>query len=208
MPKDTLQQQLDGCGAPCDAGAQARIRKHHELLLIWNRTAHLVSAGNASEVALNRHDMEAVQALPHLGHHRHLLDVGTGGGYPGLIWACCRPDLQITLVEANQRKAAFLRQAVHELDLPLVRILAERITTPDQICRPGATLWTTRAAGCGDLLLEAGAAPQAGSPVLVLYAGATQAQALRKDLPAGWALRADEPLASGTGGRLMVIDHS
>jgi 16S rRNA (guanine527-N7)-methyltransferase len=191
-----------------DPDASERIRQHHELLLAWNRTAHLVSAGDANPDALGRHDLEAVQALPHLGTRKCVVDVGSGGGYPGLIWACCRPDLKIILVEANQRKAAFLREAGRRLDLPHVTIKHQRCATADGLIAFGGDLWTSRAAGCNELLVTAGSLPGAGAPCLILYAGAKQARELAEGQYTGWDCLADESLASGATGRLIVLTRS
>ena len=203
-----LRRLLDEGGSQADPDAIERIRQHHELLLTWNRTAHLVSAGDANPDALGRHDLEAVQALPHLGTRRCVVDVGSGGGYPGLIWACCRPDLNIILVEANQRKAAFLREAGRRLDLPNVTIEHQRCATADGLIAFGGDLWTSRAAGCTGLLVTAGGLPAAGAPCLILYAGAGQAQDLLDVQDHGWDRLADEPLASGATGRLIVLARS
>ena len=205
MKRDTLRHLLEKGGSTVDPDALERIRQHHELLLTWNRTAHLVSAGDANPDALTRHDVEAVQALPHLGTRRCVVDVGSGGGYPGLIWACCRPDLKIILVEANQRKAAFLREAGRRLDLPHVTIEQQRCATADGLIAFGGDLWTSRAAGCTGLMVTAGSLVAAGSPCLILYAGAEQARELADEKNTGWNCQADEPLASGAAGRLIVL---
>ena len=208
MTLDSLRHLLDERGIEIDADALERIQGHHELLMAWNRTAHLVSAGDANLDALSRHDLEAVQALPHLGTRRCVVDVGSGGGYPGLIWACCRPDLKIILVEANQRKAAFLREAERRLDLPHVTIEHQRCATADELIAFGGDLWTSRAAGCTELLLAAGSLPAAGSPCLILYAGAEQARELDEGQYTGWNCQANDPLASGATGRLIVLTRS
>ena len=203
MEQDSLRRLLEAGGGEIDPDALDRIRRHHDHLLTWNRTAHLVSAGDASLEALTRHDLEAAQALPHLGAHKNLVDVGSGGGYPGLIWACCRPDLSVTLVEANLRKAAFLREAASLLDLTGVRIAHQRCATIHQLVALGGDLWTTRAAGCSELLLTAG--DEAGSPTLILYAGADRADRLARGEYPGWICVSDEPLVSGAAGRLQVV---
>jgi 16S rRNA (guanine527-N7)-methyltransferase len=63
---------------------------------------------------------------------RHWVDLGSGGGFPGLVLACIAAELQpqtrFTLIEADQRKATFLRQAARDLELT-VQILAQRIET-------------------------------------------------------------------------------
>lgn len=59
------------------------------------------------------------------GRRTALLDVGSGGGFPGLVLAIARPELAVTLVEATQKKAAFLTATAHELDLD-VRVVNQR----------------------------------------------------------------------------------
>jgi 16S rRNA (guanine527-N7)-methyltransferase len=94
---------------------------------------NLVSSG-AREVLWERHVLESV-ALAHLlpapGSATRLLDVGSGGGFPGMVIAIMRPDLDVSLLDARQKKAAFLRSTAHELDLPLV-VLEGRA---EELCR-------------------------------------------------------------------------
>jgi 16S rRNA (guanine527-N7)-methyltransferase len=69
---------------------------------------------------------DSLVLLEHLGQARTLVDVGSGGGLPGLPLKLARPDLAVTLVEADQRKAAFLVQACAALGLDDVEVLARR----------------------------------------------------------------------------------
>lgn len=64
--------------------------------------------------------------LDHLGEAVRVVDVGSGGGLPGLPLAIARPELEVTLVEADQVKAAFLVQACAALGLRKVDVLARR----------------------------------------------------------------------------------
>jgi 16S rRNA (guanine527-N7)-methyltransferase len=64
--------------------------------------------------------------VEHLGDARKVVDVGSGGGLPGLVLKIARPDLELTLVEADQDKAAFLAHACAQLGLDGVRVLARR----------------------------------------------------------------------------------
>ena len=64
--------------------------------------------------------------VQHLGDARSVVDVGSGGGLPGLPLKIARPDLQVTLVEADGRKAAFLVRACAELGLRGVEVLDRR----------------------------------------------------------------------------------
>jgi 16S rRNA (guanine527-N7)-methyltransferase len=69
---------------------------------------------------------DSLVLLEHLGDARTLVDVGSGGGLPGLPLKIARPDLAVTLIEADQRKAAFLVQACAALGLGDVEVLALR----------------------------------------------------------------------------------
>src|SRR3989442_14868559 len=64
--------------------------------------------------------------LEHLGEALRLVDVGSGGGLPGLPLKIARPSLAVTLIEADHAKAAFLVQACARLDLDAVEVLARR----------------------------------------------------------------------------------
>ncbi len=68
---------------------------------------------------------DSLVLLDHLGAGRRLVDVGSGGGLPGLALKIARPDLDVTLVEADQDKAAFLVQASARLELE-VEVIARR----------------------------------------------------------------------------------
>jgi 16S rRNA (guanine527-N7)-methyltransferase len=68
---------------------------------------------------------DSLVLLPHLGQARTVLDVGSGGGMPGLPLKLAKPGLRVTLLEADQRKAAFLAHAVAQLGLD-VEVVAER----------------------------------------------------------------------------------
>src|SRR5580765_904046 len=64
--------------------------------------------------------------VPHLGNARRVVDVGSGGGLPGIPLKIVRPELEITLIEADQDKAAFLVYACAELGLEGVEVVARR----------------------------------------------------------------------------------
>lgn len=66
---------------------------------------------------------EDAQCLP---RGAGVIDVGSGAGLPGIVWALARPDLQVTLVEPMERRIRFLELACRELDLPGVRVLRGR----------------------------------------------------------------------------------
>jgi 16S rRNA (guanine527-N7)-methyltransferase len=69
---------------------------------------------------------DSLVLLEHLGSAKRVVDVGSGGGLPGLPLKIARPDLSVTLIEADQSKAAFLVQACAKLGLTDVEVIARR----------------------------------------------------------------------------------
>lgn len=107
-----------------------RLSTFVDLLLIWNRRINLISRGTESTV-WHRHVLDSAQLWSlRPATACHWLDLGSGGGFPGLIVAILAheqaPELKVTLVESDQRKAAFLGVAARTLDLS-VTICAERL---------------------------------------------------------------------------------
>lgn len=89
----------------------ARLERYVALLESWNRRINLVSRRSLDDV-WRRHILDSAQLAPLLpADARVLLDLGSGAGFPGLVLALLRPALAVHLLEADQRKAAFLREA-------------------------------------------------------------------------------------------------
>ncbi|MDE2388606.1 MAG: 16S rRNA (guanine(527)-N(7))-methyltransferase RsmG [Betaproteobacteria bacterium] len=116
------------------ATAQLAQRIEQYLLLIekWNKI-HNLTAIRDPRAMLTQHVLDSLAVLPHI-HGPHIVDVGTGAGLPGIPIALARPDWQITLVESNQKKTAFLQQVKIELALHNVEIMARRI---EDVCLTG-----------------------------------------------------------------------
>jgi 16S rRNA (guanine527-N7)-methyltransferase len=95
------------------------------LLQKWNKVYNL-TAVREPENMLYQHLLDSLAVLPHVGAGR-LLDVGTGGGLPGIVLAIARPGLDITLLDSNQKKTTFLRQACIELGLKNVKVECMRV---------------------------------------------------------------------------------
>ncbi|MFA5241643.1 MAG: 16S rRNA (guanine(527)-N(7))-methyltransferase RsmG [Sulfuricella sp.] len=95
------------------------------LLQKWNKVYNL-TAVREPENMLYQHLLDSLAVLPHIGAGR-LLDVGTGGGVPGIVLAIARPELDITLLDSNQKKTTFLRQACIELGLKNVKVECLRV---------------------------------------------------------------------------------
>jgi 16S rRNA (guanine527-N7)-methyltransferase len=99
------------------------------LLLKWNRTYNLTAIRDPLSMVAH-HLLDSLAVLPHLtlgAGRTRLADAGSGAGLPGIPLAIARPDWRVTLAEANQKKAAFLRQAAIELSLKNVEVHEGRV---------------------------------------------------------------------------------
>ncbi|WP_158752344.1 16S rRNA (guanine(527)-N(7))-methyltransferase RsmG [Acidobacterium sp. S8] len=108
---------LDAGLQPLPEEALERFQEYLALLLKWNERLNLTSVRQPEEI-LTRHFIEcifAAQKLP--ADIPTLLDFGSGGGFPGLPIALCRPEIFVTLGESQSKKASFLREVVRTLKL-------------------------------------------------------------------------------------------
>jgi 16S rRNA (guanine527-N7)-methyltransferase len=98
------------------------------LLLKWQTTTNLVAPSTLTEI-WTRHIADSAQLLTIVPDARVWVDLGSGGGFPGLVVACAmadHPGAKIDLVESNQKKSAFLREAARILSVPAI-VHARRI---------------------------------------------------------------------------------
>ncbi len=94
----------------------------------WSTRVSLVSV-SAGDDPFERHFGESLAAVPWLPDRGALVDIGSGGGFPGLVLAAARPDLDVVLVESRERKSAFLRSAARKMGLES-RILTAHVARP------------------------------------------------------------------------------
>ncbi|HWS86950.1 MAG TPA: 16S rRNA (guanine(527)-N(7))-methyltransferase RsmG [Pyrinomonadaceae bacterium] len=137
-----LAERAARFGVELNEEARAGLGDYFELVAAWNPRLHLVAPCPPAEFAA-RHVLESLTALPHIPEGAALLDVGSGAGLPAIPCLVARPDLKGVLVEASQKKAVFLREALSRLDLSeRARVVAERF---EKIDPPEADYLTCRA---------------------------------------------------------------
>ena len=102
---------------PLDSDLVLRFEDYFDLLLRWNVKTNLTSIRDPEKV-LRRHFAESIACARLLPDGIFtLLDFGSGAGFPGIPIALCRPEIAVTLAESQNKKAAFLREAVRTLGL-------------------------------------------------------------------------------------------
>lgn len=95
------------------------------LLEKWNRVYSLTAVRDRAEM-VGQHLLDCLAIVPHV-RARTILDVGSGGGFPGIPLALALPDAQVTLLDSSQKKAAFLRQALIELAIGNATVECARV---------------------------------------------------------------------------------
>jgi 16S rRNA (guanine527-N7)-methyltransferase len=126
-PAATLERGLGELGLELQPGARDRLLQYLELLSKWNRTYNL-TAIREPVAMVSHHLLDSLVVMPHLPmRHGTLADVGSGAGLPGIPLAIARPEWRVTLNEASEKKAAFMRQAVIELGLGNVTVHQGRV---------------------------------------------------------------------------------
>jgi 16S rRNA (guanine527-N7)-methyltransferase len=113
---------------PVSRETLARLDRFVEVFLAWQRRTNLVAPSTVPQL-WTRHIADSLQLLPLAPNTRSWIDVGSGGGFPGLVIACAlasQPGTSVHLVEANAKKAAFLREAQRVTEAP-ARVHGERM---------------------------------------------------------------------------------
>lgn len=95
------------------------------LLNKWNKAYNLTAVRNPDEM-VSRHLLDSLSVLPFVKGQRWL-DVGSGGGMPGVILAIMRPDAEFTLLDSNGKKTRFLTQVKLELQLDNLQVVNSRV---------------------------------------------------------------------------------
>jgi 16S rRNA (guanine527-N7)-methyltransferase len=106
-----------------DAQCEQLIR-YVELLTHWNSAYNLTAVRDPEEM-ISRHILDSLVIAPFITA-KHLLDVGTGAGIPGIPLAIIKPEMHVDLLDSNGKKTRFLQQAKTELGLNNIRIFQAR----------------------------------------------------------------------------------
>ncbi len=145
MPEEfssVLEKYAPRFGLQLEAGMVATLENYYKLVQVWNARLHLVAPCSAAEFA-TRHVLESLIAVEHLKENARVTDIGSGAGLPIIPCLIARKDIRATLIEASQKKAIFLREALRAIAASdRAQVLSERF---EQIPAPAADLITCRA---------------------------------------------------------------
>ncbi len=129
----------------------ARLDRYAELLAEWQQRMNLVAPSTLPHI-WDRHFRDSAQLLAIAGTGQRWLDIGAGGGFPGLVLAILDPSARFTLVESITKKCRFLTEVASETGtLAQVTIANQRVET---LARGDFTVITARAAAALDVLFD------------------------------------------------------
>ncbi|HEX2567360.1 MAG TPA: 16S rRNA (guanine(527)-N(7))-methyltransferase RsmG [Burkholderiales bacterium] len=129
-PGALLERGLEQLALGMPSRACEKLLSYIELIAKWNRTYNLTAIREPAKM-VTHHLLDCLAVVPHLpmGASGRLADAGSGAGLPGVPLAIARPEWHVTLNEASEKKAAFLRQAAIELKLDNVSVHCARVET-------------------------------------------------------------------------------
>jgi 16S rRNA (guanine527-N7)-methyltransferase len=114
-------------GLSLGRGERDKLLQYLVLLEKWNQVYNLTSIRDREKM-VSGHLLDCLAVIPYVTGAR-VLDAGSGAGFPGIPVAVARPGIQVTLLDSNHKKAAFLRQAVADLQLKNAIVVCERVET-------------------------------------------------------------------------------
>lgn len=126
-----LKQGSQALGLELSEEALNLLLKYQDALVLWNKAYNLTAIRDPKEM-LVKHLLDSLSILKDLPAGR-LLDIGTGGGMPGMIIALCHPERQCVLLDSNGKKIRFLKQFIADLKLTNVIAVQTRVENEESI---------------------------------------------------------------------------
>ena len=196
-----LRQGIADLGLALPQSATGRLLDYLALLAKWNRVYNLTAIREEAKW-VSLHLLDSLVVVPHLPPGR-VVDVGSGAGLPGIPIALACPDRQVTLLDSNQKKGAFLTQASTELTLANVKVVVERAES----YRPDTTydVVISRAfSSIADFIRVAGHLCRAGGLLAAMKGARPDAEIAQ--LPGSWTAETIIPLhVPGLGAQRHLV---
>lgn len=181
---EKFEQGCAQLGITLSAEQGAQMRLHLELLMKWNRHQNLTAVKSFDDMVV-RHLLDCLAIAPFVAGDS-LLDVGSGGGFPGLPLAIYLPQIKVTLLDSRARRIAFLRHVCAALCLDNISVVRSRVEEyqPEE---KFDTLAARAFASLADILKSTAALHQRGGRLLAMK-GRMPAQEIA-NLDSSWRAR-------------------
>jgi 16S rRNA (guanine527-N7)-methyltransferase len=122
---EALERGVTALGVSLDESQIAQLERYLAILDKWNRVYNLTAIRERGRM-VTHHLLDSLAIVPYVRGPR-VLDVGSGAGLPGIPLAIAKRDLLVTLIDSNEKKAAFLQQVIAELHITNAAVRAERV---------------------------------------------------------------------------------
>lgn len=160
----------------------AQLVDYLALLSKWNAVYNLTAVRDPAQM-VTQHLLDSLAVVPAFAEARNVLDVGAGGGLPGMVLAIARPDMHVSLIDTVHKKTAFLTQVKAELGLANVSVHTGRVEQL-QVPRKFDVITSRAFAELNDFVTWSGHLLQEGGRFIALKGVRPNEEIAR--LPAGW----------------------
>jgi 16S rRNA (guanine527-N7)-methyltransferase len=121
-----LAEGIAGLALELSAAQQKQLMDYLALMAKWNAVYNLTSLRDPMQM-VTHHLLDSLAAVPAFAGARNVLDVGAGGGLPGVVLAIARPDMKVSMIDTVHKKTAFLTQVKAELNLANVTVYTAKV---------------------------------------------------------------------------------
>jgi 16S rRNA (guanine527-N7)-methyltransferase len=187
LAEGTAEMQID-----VSSDQQARLMDYLALMHKWNGVYNLTSLRDPAQM-VTHHLLDSLAAVPAFAGARNVLDVGSGGGLPGIVLAIVRPDMRVSMIDTVHKKTAFLTQVKAELGLANATVYTARVEQLQVDDDKRFDVITSRAfADLSDFVNWSGHLLAPGGRYIALKGVAPQDEQQR--VPQAWTVTKVEPL--------------
>jgi 16S rRNA (guanine527-N7)-methyltransferase len=185
-----LEEGIAEMGLDVSPAQREQLMDYLGLMFKWNSVYNLTSLRDPMQM-VTHHLLDSLAAVPAFSHAHNVLDVGSGGGLPGIVLAIVRPDMKVSMIDTVHKKTAFLTQVKAELGLANVTVYTmrvEQLTVSDKF-----DVITSRAfADLSDFVNWSSHLLAEGGRYIALKGVAPEEE--RQRLPDDWRVTGVEPL--------------
>lgn len=169
---------------------QEKLLDYLALLNKWNKVYNLTAVRDPMEM-MTLHVLDSLAALPAFRGAQNVLDVGAGGGLPGVVLAIARPDMKVSMIDIVHKKTAFLNQVKAELELGNVTVYTKKVQDL-QVKTPYDVITSRAFADLSDFVNWSGHLLAEGGQFIALKGTAPAEE--RERLPEPWKVNELQPL--------------
>lgn len=185
-----LAEGIDEMGLAVTPAQQEQLMGYLQLMHKWNAVYNLTSLRDPVQM-VTHHLLDSLAAVPAFADARNVLDVGAGGGLPGIVLAICRPDMRVSMIDTVHKKTAFLTQVKAQLGLANASVYTMKVQ--DLAVSDKFDVITSRAfADLSDFVNWSGHLLAQGGQFIALKGTAPSEE--RERLPQEWEVKRLQPL--------------